>query len=72
MQANGYVDWVGKICDQPIPPKLVDKFLRVQTRLMKAQLNSGDDKQANPDQKPRPQKRNKELTFVLPALNEVG
>jgi hypothetical protein len=69
MREQGYVTWVGTICEQPIPPKLIDKFLRVQSRLMKAQLNTADDKSA--DEKPKVRKRTKELTFVLPALNEV-
>jgi len=66
MNKEGYTQMIGTICEQQIPPKLVDKLLRVQTRLMKAQ-ESGDDTRAIPEKKP---KRNKELTFILPILNQ--
>lgn len=71
MNKQGYTQIVATICEQSIPPKLIDKFLRVQTRLIKAQLDDGDDQRANPTKKQR-HKQTKELTFVLPALTGVS
>ena len=69
MNKQGYTQLVGTICEQTIPPKLVDKFLRIQTRLLKANLDGGDDQHTNPTKKR--QRQTKELTFVLPALTAV-
>ena len=73
---EGYVELVGSLCEQQISPKLLTKFLQIQTRLLRAQQaldsgeGAGDDAAAFTSEK-RPQKRTKELTFILPLLDEV-
>jgi len=67
MSSLGYSDLLAILCDQPLPPKLLTKLMQVQTRLMNAQRNGPGEaeKKAVGERK---QRRNKELTFLLPFL----
>ncbi|KAI6223890.1 hypothetical protein M3Y95_00824400 [Aphelenchoides besseyi] len=69
MARRGYVEIVGRLTEQQMPPRLLAKYLQVQSRLMQAQQNISASGDVDTNEKPR-QRRTKELTFVLPICNE--